>query len=255
MKFKPLISVIIPYHRKKKFFVKTINSILNQSYKNFEIIIIYDDENQGELNFIYKIINKNPKIQLIINKKTLGPGLSRNKGISLSKGKYITFCDADDLWSKNKLKIQVKFMRKNRLNFSHSDYFVINNKDVKIGSFKVKKKLNYQELLKSCDIGLSTVMIKKSILKKKKVFSKLKTKEDYAFWLKLIKYEKNLFGIDSFLVSWRYLKSSQSSSILQRLIDAFRLYHYYESFNFFTSFYYVIRLSYNAYLKKLNIYS
>ena len=140
MKFKPLISIIIPYHRKKKFFVKTINSILNQSYKNFEIIIIYDDENQDELNFIYKLINKNPKIQLIINKKTLGPGLSRNKGISLSKGKYITFCDADDLWSKNKLKIQVKFMRKNRLNFSHSDYFVINNKDVKIGSFKVKKK-------------------------------------------------------------------------------------------------------------------
>ena len=90
---------------------------MNQSFKNFEIIIIYDDFNRNELDYINNISNKSSKIKLIINKKNLGPGLSRNKGLSLSKGEFIAFCDADDLWNKDKLKIQIKFMESNKLNF------------------------------------------------------------------------------------------------------------------------------------------
>tara|TARA_B100000579_G_C22753034_1_gene814993 strand:+ start:20 stop:727 length:708 start_codon:yes stop_codon:yes gene_type:complete len=234
--------------------METIQSLINQSFKNFEIIIVYDDTNLDELNFVKKIKKKYLKIKLIINKNILGPGLSRNKGIFLSKGKYIAFCDADDLWNKNKLKFQLEYMKKNNLNFSHSNYFVIDKLGKKIGNFKVKKKINYKELLKSCDIGLSSVIVKKSILKNKNIFCKLKTKEDFYLWLKIIKKEKNLFGINRYLVSWRKLSSSLSSSILQRLLDAFRLYYIYEKFDFFTSFFYVIRLSYFAYLKKINIY-
>ena len=254
MKTNPAVSIIIPYHKKKFFFIKTIESIINQNFKRFEVLIIYDDDNLDELNFIKKIKKKYSKVKLIINKKILGPGLSRNKGIILSKGKYVAFCDADDLWNKNKLKYQIEFMKKNNLNFSHSNYFIVDKKGTKIGKFKIKKKINYQELLKSCDIGLSTVMIRKSILKNKNVFCKLKTKEDFRLWLQLIKKEKKLYGINRYLVSWRCLKYSLSSSITQRLIDAFRLYYLYEKFNFFTSIFYVIRLSYYAYLKKLNIY-
>ena len=100
MKNHPLVSVIIPYHKKKFYFKKTINSILNQSYKKFEIILIYDDDNFKELDFLKKIKKKFKKIKLIINKKNLGPGLSRNKGIMISRGTYIAFCDADDIWKK-----------------------------------------------------------------------------------------------------------------------------------------------------------
>ena len=164
MKNYPLVSVIIPYHKKKFYFEKTINSILNQSYKKFEIILIYDDSDLNELDFLKKIKKKFRKIKLIINKKNLGPGLSRNKGISLSKGTYIAFCDADDIWKKNKLNLQIKFMKKNNLNFSHTNYFVIDKSEKKIGRFKAKSKIEYQDLLKSCDIGLSTVIIKKNLL-------------------------------------------------------------------------------------------
>ena len=146
-------------------------------------------------------------------------------------------------------------MEKNKLNFSHTSYFVINEKDKKIGKFKVKDKINYKELLKSCDIGLSTVIIKKKIIKNKNFFCKLKTKEDYRLWLKIIKTEKNLFGMKKCLTSWRFLKVSLSSSILQRLFDAFRLFYIYEKFNAFSSIFYVIRLSYYAYLKKIKIYN
>ncbi|WP_440939512.1 glycosyltransferase family 2 protein [Candidatus Pelagibacter sp.] len=253
MKNYPLVSVVIPYYKKKFFFEKTISSILNQSYKNFEIILIYDDNNLEELDFLKNIKKKFKNVRLIINKKNLGPGLSRNKGILLSKGTYIAFCDADDIWKKNKLNLQIEFMKKHHLNFSHTSYFVIDREGKKIGKFKTKSKMEYRDLLKSCDIGLSTVIVKKNLLRKN-LFCNLQTKEDFYLWLQIIKKEKKIFSVNKYLSYWRYLENSLSSSISQKLLDAFRLYYNYEKKNFFTSVYYVLRLSYYAFIKKLNIY-
>ena len=106
-----LISVIIPYYKKKNFIQKTINSILNQTYKNFEILIVYDDTNKSDLKIINKIKKKDKRIRIIINKKNIGAGESRNKGIKNSRGKFIAFIDGDDLWKKNKLKEQLNYMK------------------------------------------------------------------------------------------------------------------------------------------------
>tara|TARA_B100001027_G_scaffold211876_1_gene180592 strand:- start:1020 stop:1793 length:774 start_codon:yes stop_codon:yes gene_type:complete len=254
MKNCPLVSVVIPYYKKKIYFKKTINSILNQSYKNFEIILIYDDNNLEELGFLKKIKKKFKNIKLIINKKNQGPGLSRNKGILLAKGTYIAFCDADDVWKKNKLNLQIKFMKKYQLNFSHTSYFVIDKKGKNIGKFKAKSIMKYRDLLKSCDIGLSTVIIKKKLFRRH-LFCKLQTKEDFYLWLQIIKDERKILSVNKYLSYWRYLDNSLSSSISQRLLDAFRLYYTYEKNNFFRSIYYVLRLSYYAFIKKLNIYN
>ena len=107
-----LISVIVPYFKKKKFIKKTIDSILSQTYKNLEIIIVYDDTNHADLRFINDIKETDNRIKLIINKKNIGVGLSRNKGINMSKGKYISFLDSDDLWKKNKIKKTTKHYEK-----------------------------------------------------------------------------------------------------------------------------------------------
>ena len=112
---KPQVSIIISYFKKKKFFKKTINSIINQTYKSFEVIVIYDDTDKSELSFVKKTLNKLPRYKIIINKKNIGAGLSRNKGIHFAKGKFISFCDADDLWHKNKLKVQISFMLKKKI--------------------------------------------------------------------------------------------------------------------------------------------
>ena len=110
-------SIIIPYYKKKLFIKQTITSILNQTFKNFEVLIIYDDEDKSELFFLKELIKKDKRFKLILNKKNLGAGESRNKGIKNAKGKYICFIDADDLWDKNKLKLQINFMRKKILYF------------------------------------------------------------------------------------------------------------------------------------------
>ena len=142
----PLVSIIISYYKKSFFFEKTINSILKQTYKNYEIIVVYDDRDKSELNLVKKILQKVSKFKIIVNKDNIGAGLSRNKGINRAKGKYIAFCDADDLWHKNKLKTQIYYMQKNKLNFCHTSYKIINFYGKIIGNFCVVKKLNYSSL-------------------------------------------------------------------------------------------------------------
>ena len=253
MKNKIIVSIIIPYYKKKNFFKKTIESIISQSFQNFEIIVIYDDTDLQELLFVKGILSKIKKKKILINKKNLGPGKSRNKGISISKGKYIAFCDADDTWKKNKLSKQILFMEKNKLNFSHTSYLAINKTSKVLGKFNVKQKLFYKDLIKSCDVGLSTVMIKKKLLAKYN-FCSLRTKEDYQLWLKIIKNEKLFYGITEHLTSWREVEGSLSSSLKQKIYDSFRLFYNHEKHGFIISILYVLRLTYFALLKTIKIY-
>ena len=103
-----LVSVIIPYYKKRNFIKETIVSIINQSYNFLEILIIYDDTNLNDLEFLQEISKIDNRIKIINNYKRLGAGLSRNKGIEQSNGKYIAFIDADDTWSPKKKKLLVK---------------------------------------------------------------------------------------------------------------------------------------------------
>ena len=250
---KPKVSVIIPYYKKKKYIIRTLTSVFNQTYKNLEVLIIYDDENLNDLKYIKKKFKGKKNFKIITNSQNIGVGLSRNKGINKSKGKFIAFCDADDLWKKNKIEYQIKAMKDKKLNFFHSSYDIIDSNGKRLGQFEINKKIYYQDLLKSCDIGLSTVIISKKLLNNNK-FCKLKTKEDYNLWLQVIKREKIFFGTKKILTLWRQTNNSLSSSLFQKVKDAYKLYNHYQQFNSLISSFYVIRLTFYAFLKKLKIY-
>ena len=238
----------MPYYKKELYVSESVQSILNQSYTNFELILVNDDtENK---NFINKISNFDQRIRLIHNDKNLGAGLSRNKAIVHSKGEYIAFCDSDDLWKKNKLELQLNFMKKFNLNFSFTSYDIIdeNNKFIKIR--KAPNFVDFKKLRNSCDIGLSTIIAKKNIFKGNKYqFSNLKTKEDYILWLKFAQDGIEMKGFDQNLSSWRKTKNSLSSSIFQKLIDGYRVYREHLGYGIFKSLFYLIILSINFILK------
>jgi len=245
-----LVSVIMPYYKKDLYIKESINSVLNQSYKNFEIILIDDEATVSSKNLLKKTSEIDSRIKLVFNEKNIGVGASRNKVIDICKGEYIAFCDCDDLWKSNKLEVQLKFMKDLNADFSFTSYDVVDEKNQKIGLRNAKNMINYDQLIASCDIGLSTVVLNKKIFNKNCRFVELKTKEDYVFWLKLSKMGIKMFGLNQILASWRKINYSLSSSTFQKLIDGFRVYHTYMKFSVVKSLFCLARLSINFILKK-----
>jgi teichuronic acid biosynthesis glycosyltransferase TuaG len=246
----PQVSVIITYYKKKNYILKTVNSILNQTYKNFEVIFVYDDKDKKDLNYVKKILKKLKQKKLIINKRNLGVAKSRNKALKFCKGLFIAFIDADDIWKKKKLEFQIKYMLRNNLNFSCTSYDVIDDKGKIIRSRKVPNYIKYDHLIKSNFIGLSTVVYRKNIHSKIK-FPNLNTQEDFALWLSLLRKGVKLNTINKNLSFWRKTKNSLSSNIFQKLKDAFKLFYRYENKNFILSIFSVIIISYNKILKNI----
>ena len=242
-------SIIIPYYKKKKFINQTLKSVLKQTYQNFEVIIIYDDQDKSELEYLKKFQKLDKRIKIIVNKKNLGAGVSRNKGINKSNGSFICLIDADDIWKKNKLSTQIKFMLKNNYLITHTSYEIINIKNELIGNRKARNFRTIKDLISSCDIGLSTVIFNKKIYSKNIRFVNLKTKEDFVMWLNILKKGIHIYSLDKRLTKWTKSKDSLSASTFQKLNDSFKVYNTFMRFGFFKSVYFTVILSLN-FLKK-----
>ena len=141
-------------------------------------------------------------------------------------------------------------MEQNSLSITHTSYEIIdkNNKQVDIRN---AMQLNFKKLLKSCDVGLSTVMIKKDLFNEKNKFLSIKTKEDYILWLSLSKNGYIFYAIKESLSLWRISKNSLSSSIIRKLIDGFNVYYKHMKFSLIKSIFLLIQLSFNYLWKNL----
>lgn len=122
---EPLVSIITPVYNSEKYLEETILSVINQTYKNWELLLIDD----CSIDNSYKIIEKylaDERIKYLRNERNSGPAVTRNVGLENSNGKYIALLDSDDFWKKDKLKNQVDFMMKNNLELSHGNYYFCN---------------------------------------------------------------------------------------------------------------------------------
>ena len=247
-----LVSVVIPYYKKKEYFRETIDSVINQTYKNLEIIIIYDDNEKNDLKYIKDLTSKDNRIKLIINELNMGVGLSRNEALKIFKGEYVAFLDSDDIWLAEKIEKQINLMENQKILFSHTSYEIIDKFNKTIGTLNAKENLSYSDLLKSCDIGLSTVILNAKIVEKN-LFPSLKTKEDYVAWLKLAKKNIKIVGLNLPLTKWRKVSNSLSSSNIQKILDAFKVYRNYEKKSFLFSIVSILILSIYAMKKKFTL--
>ena len=249
MSKKNLVSIIITYYKKKKFLKKTLNSIFNQIYQNFEIILVYDDTRKEDLNFVRNHLKIFKNKKLIINKINLGVSNSRNIALKNCRGDYIEFIDSDDLWKKNKLSDQIAFMKKRSSLFSFTSYEIIDEFENVLNKRIVTRDAEYNKLISSNFIGLSTVMFHKRILNKV-FFPNLKTQEDFCLWLKLLKQNIKLHHYSKILTSWRKTNNSLSSNAIRKIIDAYKLFYIYQNKNFIFALFSVIVLAYNK-IKKI----
>tara|TARA_Y100000389_G_C17381724_1_gene474737 strand:- start:343 stop:1095 length:753 start_codon:yes stop_codon:yes gene_type:complete len=180
------ISIIIPTLNSSLTISKTIKSVLQQTYKNIEVIILDSFSKDDTLIKIKKFKSQKVKIFSISSKKKLSH--IRYVGIKKSSGSYVCFLDSDDFWHKDKLLEQLTLMKKNKLLFSSTNFILIKNKKKK--SFSFKEKINFNDLLYSRPIANSSVMIEKNLIKKiSKKYRMTLYAEDYLWWLKIA--EKN----------------------------------------------------------------
>lgn len=204
-----LISVIIPIYDREKLLIESINSILNQTYQNFELILVSDGSPPGTLR-VLDFFKNNPKIKIFYFPRPSGNAVrARNKGILESSGKYVAFLDSDDVAQPNRLELSLRYLEEYSLDVVYGDWQVILDGTRYIDGFEDGKVVNSAEydlnLLKNLNIICqSTVTIRKSIiLKSGYIKNKMQYREDHEFWLRLAYNEANFKRIPEVLVKLR----------------------------------------------------
>jgi len=244
-----LVSIIVPYYQCRDYILRSVNSVINQTYKNWELIII-DDENSGDSkNLLDKIKAKHKNIKIFPTKSNLGAGLARNIGIKKSKGRFVAFLDSDDYWHKTKIEKQIFFLKEKKIDICYTGYSVFFEQKI-IYRPKTPEVMNYYNFLKECPICCSSVLIKKKILHNLK-FNNYKNKEDYDMWLRISKRKINFFGLKQYLTFYRKRKNSLSSYQVIKLVNAYNIYKQHYGRRIFFILFCIIRLYINALKKRI----
>lgn len=239
-----LVSIIIPAYNCEDFIKETLESIINQSYKNWEGIIVNDSSTDKTAEIIMEFIEKDQRFKLFNLKKNSGAAMARNIGIEKSSGRFLAFLDSDDSWEPEKLRLQLKFMVENNHEFTCTNYKKIDVHGNNLGiEIKAQEKSDYMGLLKNCP-GNSTVML--DLKRIKKIYGHdIKKRNDYVLWLSVIKKVQNLYGLNSVLSSHRIRENSISSNKFSLLKYHWHIYRNIEKLSLFKSiflmFYWIMK--------------
>lgn len=250
---KPLISIVTATFNSEKYIKKVAECIKLQSYKDWEWIIVDDASTDATISILAEIANNHSNIFYLINEINSGAAVSRNRALSMAKGEYIAFIDSDDLWDVNKLEEQISYMTSRDIKFSFTAYDVIDESgkplDLKIDYNNNKTKFNYKDMLsKKATLGCSTVIIKKDIISDLSM-PLIRTGQDYAFWLKILKQEHNAYLLKSILTHYRIVPGSISRNKIKKAKRQWEIYRKIEGIGFFVSVYYFINYAVRAILR------
>ena len=238
---KTEVDIILPNYNSKDFIEKTILIILNQTYTKWKLIIIDDSSDVETRKKILKF-KKFKKVKIFFLKRNRGAGYCRNFGIKKSNSKYIAFIDSDDIWSKNKLKTQIKFMKKNNHQFTYTNYKTIGNKKKIINT---PKKLNFLNFIKNTSIATSTMIVTRKIAEGVK-FTNTKICEDYFFKCRILKKIKFAYCLSKYLVKYRIRKNSLQSNKLRNLFWIWIINKKFNKLSFVENFISVVSISINS---------
>ena len=160
MENQPLVSIIMPSYNAEKYIAESIESVLHQTYSNWELLITDDCSNDQTPSIVQSYANKDPRIDFVIASKHSGIANTRNQSIARAKGRFVAFLDNDDLWVTEKLEKQLRFLLKNDFAFVYSEYELMNEDGTpKNKTIKTAGVIDYDRYLKNTIIGSGTIML------------------------------------------------------------------------------------------------
>ena len=247
-----LVSIVVPVFNSEKFIIETIQSVKKQTYQNWELLLVNDCSTDKSEQIIRKY-EEDKRIRLINLKANSGAAIARNTGINNAKGKYIAFLDADDLWNKEKLEKQIKFMEENNYDFTFTGYEFADENGNNLGKVvNVPKQINYKQALKNTTIFTSTVIFNVEKLGKELIsMPDVRRGQDTATWWKVLKTGIIAYGLNENLSLYRRSNNTLSSNKIKALKRTWNLYRNVEKLSFFTSLYNFCWYCFNAVRRRM----
>lgn len=237
-----MVSVVVPCYNCEKYIEETINSILNQTFSNFEILAVDDLSTDNTAHILEKLRKMDKRIKYFKLTKKGGATGARNKALREAKGKYIAFLDGDDLWKPQKLEKQIKFMEDNNIYFSYTNYEKIDENGVPLNILRVSPpKINYFRMKLGDSVGCLTVMYNQEKVGMLQL-NDLKKRNDFALWIKALEKVDVGYLLNENLASYRVTSNSVSRNVskIKLLKFHYTLFRKSQNYNILTSCFYTI---------------
>lgn len=241
----------MPSYNSSKFIGEAIESVIAQSYSNWELLIVDDCSYDNTPSIVNKYVLQDSRIKLVVLSKNMGAAFARNISLDNANGRFIAFLDSDDIWMPNKLEQQLSFMMTNRYAFSFSNYGMMLENGYRLKKvIKVPEVISYRGYLRNTIIGCLTVMIDKSVVGDFRM-PIIKSSHDMALWLHILKRGYRAYGLKENLAMYRLVSRSNTAKKWKAAMDVWKVYREEEKLSIIYSAYNFCGYVFNAVLKRL----
>lgn len=225
-KNEALVSIVMPAYNCEKYVVEAINSILAQTYRNWELLVLDDGSKDNTLRIIEEFSQNDSRIKALPNGKNMGVSATRNRGIELASGEWIAFLDSDDMWEPEKLEKQFEIVDKEAAEFLFTGSSYINEEGEPYkGIFEVPEKITYKKLRNQNVISCSSVLVRKKYFENIKM-EKDEMHEDYAVWLRILKFGVTAYGVNEPLLIYRISRNSKSGNKMKTIKMTYKVFRF-----------------------------
>jgi teichuronic acid biosynthesis glycosyltransferase TuaG len=214
----------MPAYNAERTIAGSVNSVIAQTYANWELIIIIDSSKDRTLKIVEELAGGDPRVRYQLSEERAGIASARNRGIELSKGDCLAFLDADDLWREDKLERQLEFMENRNAKISYTASAFMNSEGSRYDYvMPAIEKLSYRELLKRNIMSCSSVMVKKELAAQYR-FDEGNLSEDFLLWLQIVKATGAAYGLNEPLLVYRLSSGSNSANRLGAAASTYNTY-------------------------------
>lgn len=235
-----LVSIIIPVYNTEKYLEEAIQSVLLQTYTQWELLIVDDASTDGTLSIAEESQTKDSRIKVLSLVDNGGKAEAINSALPLVKGQYLAFLDGDDIWMPEKLEHQIGFMRKRNYPITCTAYIQVNEKGDKTGRvFKALEKVNYKRLLLDCPVGNSSVVYDISLIGVCEV-PNIRKRCDDALWLQILQTTPFIYGLNEVLMKYRLRGKSLSFNKIELIKYHWVLYRRIENMSVYSSVFHIL---------------
>ena len=246
-----LVSIIMPSYNAARFIGESINSVLLQTYSNWELLIVDDCSKDNSVEVVRKFANIDKRVVLFSLEKNVGAAAARNVAIEHAQGQYIAFLDSDDVWDEYKLEKQLASMKQYSYVFTFSNYYVMEENGKKTENIvKVPSSLSYHQYLRNTIIGCLTVIIDRQQTGDFKM-PLIKSSHDMALWLLIMKRGFKAYGLKDVLAGYRLVSTSNTAKKWKAAKDVWKVYREIEGLSVLYAAYCFCGYAINAVLKRI----